>query len=83
MEQESETSEESMIKHPDKAIEHAFTRLSDLICEWERNTGRRSVLIYTEQGLPPIRIVDGKPGVPDTVGNHTLLEMFEQEQARR
>ena len=67
------------IQHVDGDIQHAFVKLSDLIVQWERDTGRRSVLIYRELGLEsPIRLVDGKPGVPDDVTDQHLLEMIEE-----
>ena len=63
-----------MEKHPDEEIEATFTHLRDLLTMWERDTGRRNVLIYREQGGMVKRMQDGI-SVPDdpTITDEQLL----------
>jgi hypothetical protein len=49
------------MEHPNEEVRSALIRLSDALAEWERNTGRRSVLIVREQGGFVYRAQDGKP----------------------
>lgn len=48
-------------RHPDSEVQAAITRLLDALCTWERETGRRSVLILREVGGFEVRAQDGKP----------------------
>ena len=58
-------------EHPDKEVKAALVRLSDALCQWERGTGRKSVLILREKDYV-YRAEDGKP-VPDFVTDEQLL----------
>jgi len=60
-------------EHPDKEVMAAIIRLSDALCQWERNTGRESVLIIREVGGYKYRAMSGKPNVPDYVTDEDLL----------
>ena len=62
-------------QHPDKEVQAAIIRLSDALCEYERNTGRTSVLILREQGGFFYRALDGKPNVPDDLPDDHVLGM--------
>jgi len=52
-----------MSYHRDREINNAIVRLLDALCSWERNTGRRSVLLLIpyEADEPIIFAEDGKP----------------------
>ena len=40
-------------QHPDHDVHSAFRKLSDALCQWERATGRCSLLIFREsEGNP-------------------------------
>jgi hypothetical protein len=58
--------------HPDREVQAAIVRLADALCTWERETGRRSVLIVREQEGFVFRAANGKPGVPDDVSDEDL-----------
>jgi hypothetical protein len=49
--------------HKDVKIHRAFVSLFDAICSWERNTGRKSTLLFVplETDEETLLIVDGKP----------------------
>lgn len=49
------------MKHPDPEVQSALTRLLDALCTWERETGRRSVLVLREQHGFEVRAESGKP----------------------
>lgn len=49
------------MKHPYGEVQAALTRLLDALCTWERETGRRSVLILREDGGFVCRAESGKP----------------------
>jgi hypothetical protein len=61
--------------HPDPEVRAAIIRLSDALCQWERNTEVRSVLIVREKDFV-YRAQDGKPIVPDFITDTELLEMI-------
>jgi len=61
-------------EHIDKEVTAAIIRLSDALCQWERGTGRQSVLIIREKGWS-YRAQSGKPNIPDFVTDEQLLEM--------
>lgn len=63
-----------MMIHFDQEVQAAIVRLSDLLCEWERATGRESVLIVREQYGFVYRAASGKPGIPDDITDAQLLE---------
>jgi len=65
------------MSHPDKEVEAAIIRLSDALCQWERATGRQSVLIVRESGGFVYRAMSGKPGIPDDVADQQLTELIE------
>jgi hypothetical protein len=52
---------ETHFSHPSKEVTQALIRLTDALCEWERNTGRQSALILREEGGFVFRAVSGKP----------------------
>lgn len=60
-------------EHPDKEVMAALIRLSDALCQWERNTGRESVLILREVDGYEYRAMSGKPNIPDYVTDEDLL----------
>jgi len=62
-------------EHPDKEVTAAIIRLSDALCQWERGTGRESVLIIREVGGYSYRAQSGKPNVPDFVTDEQLIGM--------
>ena len=49
------------MKHPSEDVEQALIRLGDAITQWERTTGRQSVLIFREVGGFIHRLDSGKP----------------------
>jgi len=49
--------------HPNDEIQQAIVRLTDLLCEWERNTSRQSVLILHEHDDYFFRALNGKPSM--------------------
>ena len=59
--------------HPDPEVRAAIIRLSDALCQWERSTGRESVLIIREQGGFVYRAVSGKPDVSDGIVDAQLV----------
>ena len=61
-------------KHPDQDVVNAITRLCDALCEWERTTGRQSVLIIREQGGFCYRALSGKPFIPDDVSDADAIQ---------
>lgn len=65
------------MKHPDRDVEQALTRLSDALCTLERSTGRQSVLIVREQGGFVYRAMSGKTGIPDDVTDEQLKKTIE------
>jgi hypothetical protein len=60
-------------EHPDKDVTAALIQLSDALCQWERNTGRESVLILREKGGYMYRAMSGKPNIPDYVTDEQLI----------
>ena len=62
-------------EHEDKDIMASIIRLSDALCQWERGTGRESVLILREQGGYAYRAQSGKPNVPNFVTDDQLIDM--------
>ena len=48
-------------EHPSQEVRNALVKLSDVLCQWERATGRRNTLIYRELGGFTYRCMDGKP----------------------
>jgi hypothetical protein len=65
--------------HPDPDVQKAIVALSDALCQWERATGRESVLIVREQGGFVYRAQSGKPGIPEDIPDQQLLQMVEGE----
>lgn len=60
------------MSHPDRDVEIAIIRLSDALCQWERATGRQSILIVREQGGFVYRAASGKPNIPDDIADEQL-----------
>ena len=52
-----------MPRHPDPDVQSALTRLIDALCNWERTTGRESLLLFVPvEGDEQIVMADsGKP----------------------
>lgn len=52
-----------MSYHMDKEVNSALIRLLDALCEWERNSGRRSTLILMPHLMDERMVLaqDGKP----------------------
>jgi hypothetical protein len=48
-------------QHPDADVQRAIIRLCNSLCQWERSTGRTSVLIVREAGGFVFRAASGKP----------------------
>lgn len=63
--------------HPSKDVRSALIRLLDALCMWERTTSRHHVLIVKDSIGCEYRTLDSCPP-PDHIGDHTLLESFEQ-----
>lgn len=63
--------------HPEPEINAALIRLNDVLCMWERNTGRNSVLILKEQGGFIHRSMSGKPGIPEDISDAQLLSTIQ------
>lgn len=61
-------------EHPNLEVMAAIIRLSDALCQWERETGIESVLIIREPNWS-YRAQSGKPTVPDFINDVQLLEM--------
>jgi hypothetical protein len=66
---------EEMHEHPDPRVRALIVNLCDALCEWERGTGRESVLILREQGGFSFRAVSGKPGVPDNIPDDQVMRV--------
>jgi hypothetical protein len=62
-------------EHPDKEVTAAIIRLSDALCQWERGTGRESILIIRERGGYKYRAQNGKPNIPEWVSDEQLLSV--------
>lgn len=67
--------------HPDPDVRDALIKLTDRLCQWERATGRSSVLIVAEEGFL-YRAMDGKPGIPGEVTNGQLLTAVGASRSR-
>jgi hypothetical protein len=69
--------------HMDPDVERTMVVLADLLCMWERETGRRSTFIFVphEKDESIVRLEDGKP-TPLT-GPDDLLLALADAHARR
>ena len=65
------------MEHPDGEVNSALIRLADALCEWERSTGRQSVLILREQGGFERRYASGKPIDDRMVADQDLFRIIE------
>ncbi len=65
----------AFMQHPDKDVRRALLELTDALSDWERSTGRKSVLIFRETGRFVYRAVNGKTNVPDDVEDADLLKI--------
>jgi len=68
-----------MKKHPDKEVDLAITRLCDALCEYERNSGRNSVLILREEGGWSFRAMGGKPVAPEACTDSAMINLLGRE----
>ena len=64
------------VEHEDPEVRKAIIRLSDALCQWERNTGKESVLIIREQGGFEYRAVDGKPHTLEDISDGQIYRML-------
>ena len=64
-----------MMQHPDLVVQEALVRLTDALCQWERATGRQSVLILKEDGGFKYRALNGKPDVPEDIDDMLFLDI--------
>ena len=60
-------------QHPDAEVRAALVRLCDMLCSWERSTGRTSALVLREQGGYCFRAASGKPCVPEWVTDSDFI----------
>lgn len=63
------------MEHPDREVQSAIIRLADALCEWERSTGRESVLIIREQDFV-FRAASGKPNIPNDVTDEEITKII-------
>ncbi len=58
-----------MVHHRDPECDSAMVRLLDALCTWERETGRRSTLVFVPHARDEKIVLaqDGKP-LPEGVG---------------
>jgi hypothetical protein len=61
-------------EHKSKKVQIALTRLLDELCTWERETGRRSVLILREENYV-CRADSGKCVVPDYISDEYMINI--------
>ena len=62
------------MEHESPDVRSALIRLSDALCQWERNTGRQSVLVLREQGGFEYRAMSGKPNVLPDISDSILFD---------
>ncbi len=74
-----------MAHHIDPECNKAMIRLLDVLCTWERNTGKRSTLIFVPH-TPDEHIVlaqDGKPlSVSPGMGPKEILDIALRERGQ-
>jgi len=65
-----------MSYHKDREVNSALIRLMDALCSWERNTSRRSTLIFIPHNVDEdtVLVSDGKPIKVFGVSPERLLE---------
>ncbi len=66
--------------HLDGDVQKALVDLSTALVQWERGTGRQSVLILREEPDFVCRLNSGKPGVPEDVTDSLLLRAILNQQ---
>ncbi len=59
-------------QHRDPEVNKSLIRLLDALCEWERNTSRRSILILKEDDYL-CRADSGKCVIPDDIPDSQVL----------
>ena len=64
-------------KHASEEVNQALIRLTDALCTWERETGRRNILIIREQGGYCCRADSGKCTIPDDIPDSVLLGIYQ------
>jgi len=62
-------------EHPSAEVRSAAIRLLDVLCTWERNTGRKNLVIIKEGTDYDYRTLSNSP-VPSDVTDAHLLEAF-------
>ena len=72
----------STFNHLDGDVQKALVDLSTALVQWERATGRQSVLILREEPDFVCRLNSGKPGVPDDVLDSQLLGIILNQQEK-
>lgn len=73
-----------MSYHKDKEVNSALIRLLDALCEWERNSGRRSTLILIPHCADERTVLaqDGKP-IPEDSLYHQPAKILELAMRER
>jgi hypothetical protein len=66
-------------EHRDREVNKALIELLDALCTWERETGRRSILILKEDDYL-CRADSGKCVIPDDIPNTQVLGMVGKEE---
>jgi len=66
-----------MSYHRDKGVSSAIIRLMDELCEWERNTGRRTTLLLIPHSYDEeiMKAQDGKPITTIHISPEDLLRI--------
>ena len=65
-----------MNNHRDPEIRNLITRLTDALCQWERDTGRENILIVREVDGFCWRTINGNPEIPIDLDDSFLLNRF-------
>jgi len=65
------------MQHKNEEVQAAITRLSDVLCTYERATSIQSVLIIRESGGFEYRALSGKPGIPEDITDTDLFDSIE------
>jgi hypothetical protein len=64
-----------MQQHLSEDVNNAIKELQYAICQWERSTGRRSLLILKEEGGFNLRLDSGNP-IPEDIPDEVLLSQY-------
>ena len=64
------------MKHPDSEVQRCLDKLNDALCQWERSTSRRSILILKEEAGYLSMYDSGKPFDFNNIPVEHLLEQI-------